>query len=259
MPLADVLLLAVVQGLTEFLPVSSSGHLVIVEALLASQTDDAAKLTVNVMLHAGTLFAVLAVYWSRIWRLLGSDAGLIGKIVVGTLPAAVVGIAVKKLLPGLASQTLLTGLMLWVTGAMLLAGSRCPDGSTTYQRVTYAQALAIGTIQAIAILPGISRSGATIVAGVALGLRRDAAATFSFLLAIPVIGGASLIEARELLTHDGPSISLAVLLVGMLVAFLVGLVALRWLLRWLEQGRLHYFAWWCFPLGAAVVVWQWLG
>jgi undecaprenyl-diphosphatase len=251
-----VVVLAVVQGLTEFLPISSDGHLVVAEEILGVEKDGAARLAVNVLLHAGTLLAVLVVYWRRIGRLLGEDAALIGKLLVGTLPAAVIGLALKYGAPELVGNTLLAGLMLMVTGGLLLWGSRQPLGELAYQQVTYGQALLIGTAQGLAVLPGLSRSGSTIVAGLAVGLRRDAAATFSFLLAIPAISGAVALETVDLVREERATLSLGPLLLGVLIAFVIGLVALRWLLKWLEQGRLHQFAWWCIPLGAAVALWQ---
>jgi undecaprenyl-diphosphatase len=255
MPALHILILAVVQGLTEFLPVSSDGHLVVAEALLGAK-DPASELTLHVILHAGTLLAVLVVYRRHIGRLLGADTSLIGKLIVGTIPAAVVGLALDRYLNDWVTDPVLTGVMLIANGLMLLWGARRRLGEIPYQKVSYAQALWIGLAQAAAPLPGLSRSGTTIVAGLALGLRRDAAATFSFLLAIPVIGGAVLLKTYDLVKASGMGIGSGPLLLGVLVAFAVGWLALRWLLRWLEQGRLQYFAWWCIPLGAAMLVWK---
>ncbi len=260
MVLWHVLILAVVQGLTEFLPVSSSGHLVIVAALLKSPASGAVEtpgqLALNVMLHTGTLLAVLVVYFRRIIRLLDTDRRVLALLFVGSLPAAVVGLSIKWWWPELAENAALSGACLLVTGAMLLWSATLPVGDVDYRTMTYKQAWLIGLAQAVAILPGISRSGATIVTGLAIGLRRDAAAAFSFLLAIPVIGGASLLEARGLL-RGGETLNVSPLnlALGVAVSFVVGLFALLWLLRWLEKGRLSYFGWWCLPLGLAVLVW----
>ncbi len=257
--LTEIVILAVVQGLTEFLPVSSSGHLVVLAALLADgQSRDLEVTDLTIVLHAGTLISILVFYWQRVWRLVTEDRRMIGLLIVGTLPAVAAGLplmAAERLL----SSPLLAGALLMVTGGMLLWAARLPVGATAYQKLTYGQALLIGVSQAVAILPGLSRSGATIVTGIRLGLTPRSAATFSFLLAIPAIAGASVLKIASLwrdATAATPPLHLAI---GAAVSFVVGLAALFWLLRWIERGRLWYFAWWCLPLGAGVIVWQlWL-
>lgn len=258
----DILILAVVQGIAEFLPISSSGHIVVGQALLEQlghKADD--KLLVSIVLHVGTLLAILVFFWRRIWRLLGQDRRVIWLLIVGSVPAGLVGIFVKvspwgKVVEDALENALLAGFMFPVTGLMLLWAARRDTGKTTCRELGYGRALLIGTFQALAILPGISRSGATIVAGLASGLRRDEAAAFSFLLAIPAIGGAGLLKTVELITEGTESTPLGALAVGALLSFVVGLVSLGWLVRWLEQGRLHRFAWWVIPLGLVVITWQ---
>ncbi len=261
----EIFLLAVVQGIGEFLPISSSGHVVVGLALcdrLGFPLDE--KLTVNIVLHVGTLAAILVFYWRRILRLLREDRRVIGLLIVGSVPAALAGVAVKATPMGEALEAglesaLVAGFMFPLTGLILLWSARRDPGQTTCRELTYGRAILIGLAQAFAILPGISRSGTTIVAGIGCGLRRDEAATFSFLLAIPAIGGAGLIETVKLLGEPSGAMPLGPLALGMLVSFLVGLAALGWLIRWLDQGRLHLFAWWVIPLGAAVVAWQLFG
>ncbi|NQT36018.1 MAG: undecaprenyl-diphosphate phosphatase [Planctomycetes bacterium] len=256
--LIEMLVLAVVQGIAEFLPISSSGHLVILTDLMEQLTGQTIpeKLTVSIVLHVGTLAAVIVFYRRRIVRLLGSDRRLIGLLIVGSIPAGIVGIAVQPYFEAVLGNTLLAGCMFSVTGAMLLWTARGGGGSTTCVNLSYRDALVVGVFQAIAILPGISRSGATIVAGLGCGLRRDEAATFSFLLAIPVIGGAGLLDAVKLISDPPERASIGLLAMGAVVSFAVGLAALAWLVRWLQQGRLHRFAWWLFPLSATVIFWQ---
>ena len=146
--------------------------------------------------------------------------------------------------------------MFLVTAAMLLWSARVRSGATACRELSYARAFAIGVFQAFAILPGVSRSGATIVAGMTCGLKRDEAATFSFLLAIPAIGGAGLLHFFELIRQSPDSSSPALLATGTVVSFAVGLVSLGWLVRWLQQGRLHRFAWYLLVLGPVVIIWQ---
>ncbi|MCA9101613.1 MAG: undecaprenyl-diphosphate phosphatase [Planctomycetales bacterium] len=262
MHLIDLIILGIVQGLTEFLPVSSSGHLVIVAALFEAcygrQLPDVVE--VNILLHLGTLVSTLTVYWSRVWRMLGDDRRLAGWIVLATLPAVVVGLLMKRYFEGALENPLLAGCLLIVTGVVLLLASRLPVGEWTERNMGAGRAWKIGLSQAIAVLPGISRSGITISAGLAVGLRRDAAATFSFLLMLPAVAGACTLETLEFVTSDAPvHTSWTYLLTGMFVSFLVGVFALRWLLNWLRHGRLHYFAYWCIPLGLGVIVWQLVG
>ena len=255
----EIIILAVVQGITEFLPVSSSGHVVVGMALFdqfGCQVEE--KLTVNIALHLGTLLTILVFYWRRILRLLGRDRRVIPLVIVGTIPAAIVGPILKDSCEAVLQHPVTAGLMFPLTGLILLWSARLGSGRFTCRRLSYGRALLIGTVQALAILPGISRSGVTIVAGLGCGLRRKEAATFSFLLAIPAIGGAGLLEIVDLLREPAGSTPITALGVGALVSFAVGLLALAWLIRWLDRGRLHLFAWWVIPLGIAVLTWQWV-
>ncbi len=252
----EIAVLAVLQGVAEFLPISSSGHLVIAEALLGIESEG--TLEVNIILHAGTLLSILVFYWHRVWRLIGEDRRVIGLLVMGTIPAVVVGLPLKKFAPGLLESPLLAGCMLPLTGWMLLWSRRHENGQQQYQSLSYGQTFVLGLCQAFAILPGISRSGATICGGLALGLRRDSAATFAFLMAIPVIAGATVLNMKDLIS-DGPragGTSLDVLAFGAALSFFVGLGSLSLLVRIIERGRLYRFAWWCIPLGVGVVIWQ---
>lgn len=262
MQLIDLIILGIVQGLTEFLPVSSSGHLVIVAALFEAcyERPLADVLEVNILLHLGTLFSTLTVYWHRVWRMMGEDRRLAGWVVLATLPVVVTGFTAKYFFADTLESPLLAGCLLVVTGLMLLVTVRFKVGERTERDLGAARAWKIGLAQAVAVLPGISRSGATISAGLAVGMRRDAAATFSFLLMLPAVAGACTLELFKLLTTGLPvATPWTHLVAGVVVSFVVGVAALRWLLNWLQLGRLHYFAYWCIPVGLAVVVWQLLG
>ena len=249
----EVLFISIVQGIGEFLPISSSGHLVVVEHLfdrfgipLTEHESDFIKLAV--FLHVGTLVAVLIVFWRRILDLFGKDARLIPLLIVGTLPAVAVGLSVRKFAPWIVQDLSLTAGCFFVTGVLLLISMKRIDGERLCGEMTWYDALFIGTVQAIAIMPGISRSGSTIVAGLFRKLRRDEAATFSFLLSIPVIAGGGILELKDVLrqTPSEQGISNGILAVGMLVSCIVGIVALIWLLDWLKKGKLWYFAAWLF-------------
>ncbi|GAB4325217.1 MAG: undecaprenyl-diphosphatase UppP [Candidatus Sumerlaeia bacterium] len=270
--------LGVVQGLTEFLPVSSSGHLVLGEALLARVSPDAALpggILFEVSVHVATLLAVGCVFRRRIVRLLtfpirppapcGSggapaagpfwrraEAVWWGQIFAGSLVTGVIGLVFRERLESLFDRPPLVIVMLAVTGLILFgtrfAGRRGAPGRRLQNSPLWVGAL-IGLAQALAITPGISRSGATIAAALYLGVERDEAGEFSFLLSIPAILGAALVHLRDLDAIDAAQ--LGPLAAGFAAAFVVGVLALRLLLRFVHQGRLHHFAWYVWAVSAA--------
>ena len=265
MDLLRVLILAFVQGLTEFLPISSDGHLLVASALFEAAGGaplEGKQLTLTIVLHAGTLGTVLVVFRRQLLQLLTADRRVVPLLIVGTVPVGVLGLALEKWCEPLLESPLAAGLGLIVTGLVLLWSTRHAPSATetqrTYQQLTYGQAALIGVFQAVAALPGISRSGSTIAAGLALcGLRRSDAANFSFLLSVPAIGGVVFVKLVQLWRDgSGAGHDVGHLAIGAGVSFLVGLAALKWLLSWLRHGKLHYFAWWCIPLGTAVTAWQ---
>lgn len=248
-----MILLSIIQGISEFLPISSSGHLVIAENLLDIQAD---QTDVNIVLHAGTLLSILIFYRRTIWLLLTQNRRVIPLMIVGTLPVVVIGLTAKKFAEPMLESALLAGCMLPITGLFLLLIPRIPETKQSYTDITYKQALLVGLAQAVAILPGISRSGSTIVVGLLTGMSRQSAATFSFLLAIPAILGATILEVAEILSHQHVSTPLSLLAMGAVISAIVGLIALGLLVRWLEKGKLHFFAYWCIPLGILIVIMQ---
>lgn len=266
MSFLEILILAVVQGLTEFLPVSSSGHLVVTNALLEMLGKEPTQdlIEVSIVLHLGTLASVLVYYRQEIARLFTKDRQLLPLLILGTLPAAVVGVGIKKGLSdsaadGILENVLLAGWMFPVTALLLVLATRLKQGETPYTQLTWRNTLLIGIAQALAILPGISRSGSTIAAGLLVGLDRQSASTFAFLLAIPAILGAGLLETLDILDEGSTGTSIGLLLIGFVVSFAVGLGALSLLIRWVKKGKLDLFAWYLVPLGVVVVAWQMLG
>ncbi len=258
----QVAVLAVVQGVTEFLPISSDGHLVLVRPLLFPSADAPKEaMDLTIVLHLGTLGSIVVYYFRRIVRLVGEDWRVAPLLAVGTLPAVVVVLACKSLLgpqfESILQSELLTGLMLPMTGGALLWAMRQPAGARDYRELTWREAILIGFFQATAILPGLSRSGTTISAGLGLGMTRSAAATFSFLLAIPALAGAGCYEAFSLVQDRQPlSAAPGHLAIGAAISFVVGLAAIWSLERLLARGQLKWLAWYCIVLGAAVVVWK---
>jgi undecaprenyl-diphosphatase len=250
----EILILAVVQGIAEFLPISSSGHLVILGAMLGQLSESP---TLEIILHAGTLGSILVVFWRRIWSLLSSDRRVIPLLIVGTIPAVAVGLTIKINFEAILRSPTLAGAMLLVTGAMLILLGRLAPKDGQYRSMSVMGAFVVGCFQAFAILPGVSRSGSTILGGRLMGLSNEDSVTFSFLLAVPAILGATMLELKDLWEQHsrGSSIEFAVdeLLLGAGVSFIVGILALHWLIGWSRQDRLHWFAWWCIPAGMLVI------
>ncbi len=252
----QVVILAIVQGIAEFLPISSSGHLNVFQSMMGKLSESA---ELNIVLHFGTLLAIIGFYWKRIWALLSSDRRVIPMLIIGTVPAAIIGIYLKKMHEPLLANTLLSGLMFPITGIMLIVLSKLKQGEKEYVNMDYKTVILIGLAQAFALLPGISRSGSTIVMGSLLGLSRQSAATFSFLLAIPAILGATVLELKDIIEVGKTETEPMTLLVGLVIAFAVGWVSLTILVKWLEAGKLHWFAYYLIPFGLAVVIWQLMG
>jgi undecaprenyl-diphosphatase len=248
-----LILLAVVQGLTEFLPVSSSGHLVLLQHWTSVFDGD---VFLDVVLHVGTLFAVLAVYRTEVRRLMVFDAAAVQylvALVVGTLPAVGVGLLLKDPIESLFANPRAAAVALVVTGVILLSTRRTrsdvlrlPGGWHPVAPPLH-KALLIGCAQALAIVPGISRSGSTIAASLWLRLARDEAARFSFLLSVPAIAGALALH----LLHGGVTSEAGTLslLLGAGVAFGVGLFAVKVTALMVVQRHFWKFAFYCLPLG----------
>lgn len=259
MPLWQILVLAVVQGITEFLPISSDGHLVVLASFLNHSAENLDVSSVVIALHMGTLASIIFFYWQRLWRLLSEDRRVIPLLIVGTIPAIVVGGPIKAFAEKeILESPLLAGLMLPVTGLLLLWGAKSPPGNQDYHSLSWKNTLYIGMAQAAAILPGLSRSGSTISTALRLGLTPSSAASFSFLLAVPVVAGAGILELLKVLLKGNlqPSAEPWHLALGAVVSFVVGVCALWVLVRMLERGRFAVFAWYCIALGVAVLFWQ---
>lgn len=250
MTVAFAVLLGIVQGVTEFLPISSKTHLVVVPALLDHRPPSLAFI---VLLHVGTLVALLAYFAADLWRLLvgvvrgGEDRRLAVLLIVAMVPAAVLGLLFEETFERLLSHPKSASFALLATAAILL-GAEWLSGTLSRRTgrpmrtaPTTRDAAAIGFAQALALFPGVSRSGSTMGAGLALGLRRDAVARFSFLLAIPAIAGANLVELPEVLDEGIGAPELA----GVLAAAVSGFVAVALLLRYLKRFTYLPFAAYC--------------
>jgi undecaprenyl-diphosphatase len=244
------MVLGLVQGLTEFLPVSSSGHLVVVQHFLAVP---GASVAFDVFLHLATLLAVV-VYFRKDLRAILRDRRRMLLLLVGSIPAGFAGVLLEDFFSRLFSSVLTVGGALLATGFILWGAERLAASyrrPRRAERMTLMDAWWVGVGQAVAIIPGVSRSGTTIAVGLAVGLERETAARFSFLLSVPVILGAAALKLRHLPVSS--LTDLAPLAAGFLMAFLSGLAAIRLLLGAVRQNRLTIFSWYVWALGAATV------
>lgn len=272
----EAILLGIIQGLTEFLPVSSSGHLVLFQQLFGLKE---AELFFDVCVHLGTLVAVIIVFRQEIIKIISALLQLVSLagqkekflqkvksdpelkmavfIVIGSIPTAILGLLFASIADRLFSSALITGLMLMVTGLLLWltrkAGTHAV--STSIGHLTPGKAFIIGIVQGLAIIPGISRSGSTISTGLLLGVDRETAARYSFLLSIPAIVGAGLLSLKEGFSQTNPAIWISLL--GAVPAALVGYGALKSLLHMVKKGRLYVFAPYCWLVGILAILFSW--
>ena len=244
----QVLILGIVQGATEFLPVSSSGHLVLTRFWLGWPDPG---LVLDTILHLGTLAALLVYFWRDLlalaqaaWlslrhrSLADPQARLAWALVVGTIPGVLLGVLFDDLVEALFGAPQAVAGFLLVTALLLTFSERFGSQGRALESLSWRDAILIGLAQAAALAPGISRSGATIAAGLLLGLRRDAAARFSFLLAIPIVGGGGAYQLLKLLTTSAPPASLGSIGIGLLAAALTGYAAVAGLLAFVRQRSL---------------------
>lgn len=242
MTIIQSIILGIVQGLTEFLPVSSSGHLVIFENILGLTPNG----VMEVFLHAGTMLAIIVYYSQRILKL---KLDYIKFILIASIPAGALGLLLSDFIETIFSSVLLVGFALLVTGVMNILTDKASQGK---QKLSTKNTLIVGAFQALAIIPGISRSGATIFAGTRNGISRKDTAQFSFLLAVPAIFGANL-----LILKDNPNIfgeQFGLYLAGAISAFATGLFALWILEKLLIAGKFKYFGYYCFAVAIITII-----
>jgi undecaprenyl-diphosphatase len=248
----EAVILGLVQGLTEFLPISSSGHLVIFQHWLGVRTPG---LLFEVLVHFGTLLAVILTFWPDIAQILRRPwHKMMVLIVVGTVPTALMGVLLEPVFGAAFESVGVVGAALVVTGCLLWWAGRRRPGRKQLATTSLFDALVVGFGQGLAITPGLSRSGTTIAFALLRGLERGMAARYSFLLSIPAVLGATLWEARGLADQSAGMTAPAAYWVAAAVAALSGYLAIRVLLPVLERGRLHYFSYYCWFLGGVVLV-----
>lgn len=272
MSLLSAILLGLVQGITEFLPISSSGHLAIAEQLLSFTGASNVPGFFDVLLHLGTLFAVFVAYWQDIKDMVVEffcgvrdivhhstptpvppARRMILLIILATLPLLVI-LPVKDKVEGLSGNLTFVALALIATGFMLYASDRVPKGRKTAKNATLIDALAVGIGQAIATCPGISRSGTTITVGCFMGFERSFAVRFSFLMSIPAILGANILSLKDALEGSIIWADVPVYLVGVVVAAASGYACIRLLKMIAEKGKFGAFAYYCWAVGLVTLI-----
>jgi undecaprenyl-diphosphatase len=268
MPIYQAVILAIVQGLTEVLPISSTAHLTLFPWLLGWKDPG---LTFDVALHAGTLVAVLAYFWRQWLDMLSAASGisrlqnphssenrrLFWFLVVATIPAGVAGWLLESAAENRLRHPEVIATALIVVGLLMWAGERVPTPKVALGQVNLMDSILVGLAQALAVIPGVSRSGATMTAALFRGVNRETAARFSFLLSTPIIGGAVLKKGVELLHHGIPPDMRLPFLVGILLAGVSGYLVIAWLIRYLEHRTFKIFVVYRVALGVVVLLLGW--
>ena len=264
MNLLNAIILGIIQGFTEFLPISSSGHLVIFQKFL--QTSKEADFIFDTALHFGTIISVIIFFMPKIAELIKSffklikltfkgrliqalrepDIKLLLLIIVASLPTAIIGLLLGSIVQKLFVSVKITGIMLIITGIILWLTKYVKNNNTNVEKFTLKKALLIGTAQGLAVIPGISRSGSTISTGLFLGIKSETCAEFSFLLSIPAILGAQLVGLSD---FNYEILSFKIIATGAFTAFVSGYIALILLMKTVKKGKFYYFAPYCWIIG----------
>jgi undecaprenyl-diphosphatase len=261
MDLLTVILLGIVEGVTEFLPVSSTGHLILAGALLGFHGEGAG--TFDIVIQLGAILAVVVLYWSRFWKvakgLLGADRGafiFVRNLLLAFLPSAVVGLIVYKMVKAMLESPTIVAVALIVGGVAILVIERLVKAPKTYsvEAISWRTALGIGVIQCLSMIPGVSRSGATIMGALSLGVERKTAAEFSFFLAVPTMLAASAYDLYKNHANLGEG-GWSQIGVGFVVSFVVALLVIRWFVGIVARHGFGPFAWYRIVAGTAALIW----
>jgi len=268
----NAIVLGLVQGIAEFLPISSSGHLSIMNNLFDMSTIDNGHVFFDVLLHLGTLSSIIVVYWQDLANMFREVLGVVNlgplagqrqkhypsarlflMIVVATFPMLLV-LPVKDLLDGLFYKNVFIGIMLILTGCALYISDKMVQGSKTGTNITILDAVIIGLCQCVAAIPGLSRSGITVTAGIATGLRRDFAVKFSFLMSIPAVLGANILSLAEAVQKGIDTASVPAYLIGMVAAMISGIMCISVFRRLFDNGKFGGFSYYCWVMGVLAII-----
>ncbi len=285
MTVIESILLGIVQGITEFLPVSSSGHLAIIQNIFHIETNG--SMLFDIMLHLGTLVAVFAVYRKDIWKMIletlhmcadlfsnlriwilnqihktslpykkivhNNYRKFVVLILVSTIPTGLIGVLGKGLIEAVSQTLLIPGICLWITGVLLMMADVAKEGKDLPRNVSYKSGVLIGAVQGFATLPGISRSGATITACILCGLERKFAVKYSFILSIPAILGAAVLEIKDVIAEPIVLADVGIYLIGTVFAAAVGYICIKTMLVVVRNKKFKYFSWYCYAVGAVAI------
>ncbi len=268
MTLIQSIILGIVQGLTEFLPISSSAHLVLIPNLLGWQIPEAQVFPFGVLVQMGTIIAVILYFWSDLWKIIKAFfKGLVDRkpfedpnarlgwfLILATIPAVLSGMLLKSKVEAAFNDASATAYFLFGTAALLVLAETISKRTRNLMSMTWFDALWMGLFQAISIFPGISRSGSTIAGGMTRNMDRPSAARFSFLMSIPVMIGAGVVSISDVLKVPDLSSFLPKIIVGIIVALLVGYLSIHWLLGFLTKRSFYWFALYCVLFGALVLI-----
>ena len=272
MTIIKALILGLIQGVSEFLPISSSGHLSIAGRLMGFDPEADSLLSFNILLHVATLAAVFIVYRNDIWEMIKAFFGmckdlftgkglrlkeflyrrLIVMLIVATLPATVAAFVLGDIIEN--PQLWQIGIFLIITAILLFLSEKLAGGNTDLEKMSSKRAFGVGCFQALGTLPGISRSGSTIVGGLFCGLDKKTAVRFSFLMSIPAILGALVLDIKDIFTAPSQTLSFLPVIVGMITAALSGYFAIKFLLRLVEKSKLSYFSIYCTIAGIFAII-----
>jgi undecaprenyl-diphosphatase len=253
----EAIILGIVQGITEFLPISSTAHLVLLPRLFGWEDALLSSLPFDVALHVGTLLSVLVCLYEDILDILRSNRRLAYLIVGATVPAGLAGVFLNDYVGGVFRSPALIAVMLVLFGIVMYLAERFKQHKSM-KKLTWGDAIFIGFAQALALMPGVSRAGITISAGLARGVKREEAARFSFLLSIPVIAGAAVLEGRHLFNGNVET-DFALVGAGFLASFVTGVGAIKFLIKYLAKFSLNAFVYYRFILAGVIIGWLWLG
>jgi|AntRauTorckE6833_2_1112554.scaffolds.fasta_scaffold00403_20 undecaprenyl-diphosphatase len=256
MEIIKIIVLGLIQGLTEFLPISSSGHLVIMQKIFGIKEN---QLLITVLLHFGTLIPVLIIFWKDIKEILffkKNKRHFIFLIIVASIPTALIGIFFEDFFENLFASTVSTAIMLIITGFILLIGDRLANYDKEITNFKWLNAVLVGIAQGMAIIPGISRSGSTITASLVQGLKKEDAAKFSFILSIPVIGGAGLLKINDAFSQGVSNFNTLAIVLGMISAVISGYLAIKYFIYILKSKKLIYFSYYLWIIGAIILLYE---
>ncbi len=262
----ETIIIAIVEGLTEFLPVSSTGHMIIAQSLLGVESTPFVK-AFTVIIQFGAILSVICLYWKKFFYPTAERSGVsywkamydfYARLVVGVLPAVVLGLAFNDFIESNLGNVTLVAVMLIIGGVFMLFCDRIFNKGSEDTKITYKRAFTVGLIQCISMIPGVSRSMATIVGGMSQRLTRKAAAEFSFFLAVPTMFGATCLETYKLISHGDGSLltqgnNLEMLLLGSVVAFIVAILAIKFFISYVTKYGFAAFGWYRIIVGLIII------